>query len=119
MSSKYTIHCFCFDCGTDWAEEELPLRCVTCNGTLNIATRRFVLNETPYTGFVCAGPSNRMYLEQVVSKRGRIEAVSVPLPRNLYTLDLITVDWTLNRVFDATGNTITTAIRYINESLGV
>lgn len=120
MKSSFGVHCFCYACGTGWAEYVLPAQCITCNETILLGYSRVINNQDMYIGAVWSTKTNekqQLYMEQSVNEESLFRTYRVPLPKSLYTLDSFVFDWDTGDVLDLNGERLCTLVFYLEEVL--
>ena len=115
MKSAYGVHCFCFECGTNWSEYKVPSRCIYCSSTDTLAYSRTLINSDDHIGVVRGEPM--LIVEQCVFDGHTSTAYTVPLPRNVYTLDSFIFD--KNAVLDLNGEFLCSVEFYLEQILEI
>ena len=91
VSIEFGTHIFCFECGAGWSEYGQPSYCLECNGVEGLATSQISLLECSFTGVMWEENSVRRISQVVRETTGSVE-YCVPVPPNVFSLDLAVVD---------------------------
>jgi len=97
---EYGVHCFCFSCGTGWAEFNQPSSCIQCNGVSGLATSHTVRDESTLFGFVSQMTDGGLMAIQQMKDPPFFTWYEIPLPSFFFTLDSMILSSKTHQVYN-------------------
>ena len=98
--TEYGVHCFCFSCGTGWAEFNQPSSCIQCNEVRRLATSHTVVEKSTAFGIVSRMIDDSLIVIQQVEDPPFFTWYEIPLPSFFFTLDSIILSSKTQQVYN-------------------